>query len=263
MTYSSYMATALEHSIQRALARTDNGEFMDIVSVCTVGAESARAGLFPDRFVRQHLWCTGSQRKDYGVRMMARPGGSFWQRQLRLFRDGVPAAIVTEEDEIRSEYEDDNRYLAPKVVDAVIEVATEIEQQGWAAFRDTYLCLPADPETEALEDWLPTVRALDSLPWVGPTSAWYLLRNLLGAKVFKPDTHILAIAWHFFGEQDDPLAAMAEATRTLWPSICEDQGVAGDVACPHLGVVDFILWWHRRETGEPSLLAHQPPASYC
>jgi len=36
---------------------------------------------------------------------------------------------------------------------------------------------------------------------------------------------------------------MTDATRALWPGIYVVQGAADGVLCPHLGVVDFILWW--------------------
>ncbi len=261
--FESYLATALDHAVRRADEGTDHGELDGVVALCAAGVSENFRRLQPERFLVQLLWCIGSQQKDYEVRMRARPGGSHWKRQRRLFRQGVPSRIAAQADSIREEHAADKRYLRPAWVEALIAEARHIVDEEWPGYRSRVLPLPADPESERLDAWYPTVRALDRLPWVGEITAWYLLRNLLGAPVFKPDIHIVAIAWHYFGDDDDPLAAMTEATRQAWPRVCEAAGVAKRVLSPHLGVVDFILWWYRRETGLPLADAVHSPLGSC
>lgn len=84
---------------------------------------------------------------------------------------------------------------------------------------------------------------------VGQATAWYLIRNLYGAPVFKPDIHICAIASHFFPETDDPLSAMSAAVCDLWENVCEDKRFLP----VHLGETDYVLWFYRRRTGLPKL----------
>ena len=83
---------------------------------------------------------------------------------------------------------------------------------------------------------------------VGDALAWYLIRNLYGAPFFKPDVHIKAIAGHFFGSAPDPVEALAAACRLHWPEVCSESRLLP----VHLAEVDYILWWCRRETGEPA-----------
>ena len=79
---------------------------------------------------------------------------------------------------------------------------------------------------------------------VGNATAWYLIRNLYGAPFFKPDLHINAIEKHFFCSGN--LNEMSAAVRQLWPKVCTDSRISP----VHLGVVDYILWWYREETGD-------------
>jgi hypothetical protein len=125
-----------------------------------------------------------------------------------------------------------------------MKTATSVAN-SWTAFKREYLLLPKNPETESTEQWLPAHAALDSLPMVGNAIAWYLLRNLYGAPFFKPDLHINAIEKHFFGSGN--LMEMSSAVRQLWPKVCTDVRISP----VHLGVVDYILWWYREETGDP------------
>ena len=97
-----------------------------------------------------------------------------------------------------------------------------------------------------MEDWLSAYSALDRLPMVGDAIAWYLIRNLYGAPFFKPDLHINAIKRHFFGNGD--LNEMSATVRQLWPQVCTDSRLAR----VHLGVVDYVLWWYRMNTGRPA-----------
>jgi hypothetical protein len=81
---------------------------------------------------------------------------------------------------------------------------------------------------------------------VGWAIGWYLIRNLYGGRFFKPDMHINAIVAHFIGEGQPE--AMAAAVRELWPTVCSDSRLLP----VHLGEVDFILWWYRQATNEPT-----------
>lgn len=141
--------------------------------------------------------------------------------------------------------------LSPKTVAAMLETAKMITGMGWDPFRAEYLFLPADPEADTPVAWNATYWALRELKQVGHAISWYLIRNLFGGPFFKPDIHIEAIAWHFFAEEDDPVEAMASAVRQCWPRVCSDRRLLP----VHLGEVDYILWWHRRNTGAPEVAA--------
>lgn len=261
--FEQYLADALDHALSRADDGTDHGELSEVVELCRRGVVANHDAMQPERFMLQLMWCIGSAQKDYETRIVERPGGSFWNRQKALFRHGVPEQIVADAIAIKREYAQDKRYLRPEWVGAVVQIASALTDATWPVYRSRVLPLPSDPETQELDAWLPTVRALDRLPWVGSTTGWYLLRNLLGAPVFKPDLHVLAIAWNYFGHEERPLTAMVASTRRAWPRICEARGAEERVLSPHLGVVDFILWWYRRETGLPRQLAFIPPTTYC
>ena len=116
---------------------------------------------------------------------------------------------------------------------------------SWDAFKAEYLLLPANPESESLDDWWGAYSALDRLQMVGPAISWYLIRNLYGAPFFKPDLHINAIVKHFFGPSK--LTEISDAVRDLWPQVCSDP--RWPVA--HLGVADYMLWWYRQSTSDP------------
>ncbi|MCK6529724.1 hypothetical protein L6R50_19935 [Myxococcota bacterium] len=262
-SFTEYLEAALDHALSTSDNGTDGGELEDVVALCAAGVATNHAGLTGQNFLRQFLWCVGSQQKNYDVRMSERPGGSFWAQQQAIFHDCDPGAVVAHARVIEASLEAERRYLSPAMVSATLSVARQIVDLGWPVFRDRFLPLPSDPQSQDLDDWLPLVWRLDELPRVGPTTGWYLLRNLLGAPVLKPDIHILAIAWHFFGDQPRPLQAMIARTREVWPQVCRRREAEARVLCPHLGVVDFILWWYRSQTGHPEDLAHEPPASYC
>jgi hypothetical protein len=157
--------------------------------------------------------------------------------------------IVAEKKIIRAEWKKERCYLHPKMVKAVIGTA-ELIASGWDEFRKEYLCLPENPETDSFTEWKEAHAALDRLPMVGEATAWYLIRNLYGVSVFKPDVHILAIARHFFPKAASPVDAvnaMTRAVRRLWPVACDDKRFQP----VHFGEVDYILWWYRSQTGLP------------
>ena len=261
-TFVAYVDAALQHALRRASDRTDGGELDGVVSLCDEGVPSRHRRLTSEDFLWQFVWCTGSQQKDYGVRMRPREGGSYWERQQKLFHDFEAKRICADADDVRARHAEDACYLHPRVVDATLAVAEMICGSGWAEFKKRYLPIPDPPETSDPDAWVPTVRRLDELPRVGETTAWYLLRNLLGAPFFKPDIHIVAIAWHFFPRAERPVHALVEATNQEWPGVCARHHASKRVLCPHLGVVDYVLWWYRRETGEPPA-AEDVPRSYC
>lgn len=261
--FEDYLKAAMVHALSTA-SNDPNEELKYIVALCEGGATQNRSALGDAEFLRQILWCVGSQQKRYSVRMSAREGGTFWEQQQALFLDCNPATVVSERASIRRASRSGARYLSPAMVSAVLDVADEIIDTGWDKFRDHYLLLPVDPDDTHTDAWLPLVRRLDSLPRVGPTTAWYLLRNLLGAPVLKPDVHVLAIAWDFFGDLADPLEALRAEAIAAWPRMHAALGSPPNLpADPHLGVIDYILWWFRSQVGEPAVPRHEPPASYC
>ena len=181
--------------------------------------------------------------------------GKYWDSQLSLFRQHDPARIVADQAAIRREWQEENRYLNSKTVEAMIMTAGLVNR-SWDAFKGEYLPLPENPESELLSDWLPSHAALDRLPRVGFAVAWFLIRNLYGAPFFKPDLHINVIAHHFFKRAASPLEAMSMSVRESWEGVCRDERLKP----VHLGEVDYILWWHRSNTGLPEA---QSPVSCC
>jgi endonuclease III len=135
------------------------------------------------------------------------------------------------------------------MVEAIFGTAELMVARTWESFKAEYLLLPPNPQSESLTDWRPAHAALDSLPMVGEATAWYMLRNLYGAPVFKPDVHICAIAKHFFPQAEAPLEAMTVAVRELWEHVCQEKRLLP----VHMGEVDFVLWWYRQSTGVPEV----------
>lgn len=263
MTFSEYLSDALTYAVANADNGEDGGELQGIVDRCRMGVRSSWNDLTPDRLMFQLLWCIGSAAKKYDIRTEEdENGSSYWTMQLALFRQANPGAIYQDRLAIRREWSEQKCYLSPKMVDALLQIAGLIVEMEWPGFKGKYLLLPEDPETTRTGDWRRAVKALDVLPGVGVATAWYLPRNLYGAPVFKPDVHILAIAEHFFpGSQR--LDLLTQAVQRTYPEICDRLGVGERVFCPHLGVVDYILWWYRSRGHGPAAPKSTPRIGTC
>lgn len=249
------METYLRNALDRVtsdevggLDRVDGiSAFAYMRELCRRGVRENWLRVSPEFFMLEHLWCVGTAQKRYDVRLKPRAGGSFWDQQRRLFRQGIPEQIVRDATQIRAEYENDASYLSPRMVASCLWVAEQIESHGWNEFKRTWLLLPEDPETKSLTDWFEAKRMLDALPGVGDATAWYLIRNLYGAPVFKPDVHINACASYFFPSASDGLSAMTEEVNRLWPVVCKDERLLPI----HLGEIDYVMWRYRSLTGLP------------
>jgi hypothetical protein len=234
-----YLRAALAAVLADEADGSDGCELEGIHRLCRRSILENWSALTPATFIHGYLWCVGSSRKNYGVRLKQ------WDDQLRLFRQGDAARIAR--DEIREKWARRKCYLSPDMVESVIEAATKIFVAGWEGFRNKWLLLPADPESEQGEDWRGVHSQFCKFWEVGDAIAWYLVRNLYGGRFFKPDEHIKAIARHFLGEREDPIAAMRTEAIHGWPSVCQDRRFLP----LHLGELDHILWWHKRKNGLP------------
>ena len=219
---------------------SDGGEFAGIHNLCRRGVVANRSMLTPTTFMNGYLWVIGSNQKNYDVRL------EYWDAQVALFREGDAERIARERDEIREEWSQRKCYLSPDMVESVIEAATRIFVIGWEGFRDRWLLLPPDPESEHEEDWWDVYSRFCKFWEVGDALAWYLVRNLYGGRFFKPDVHIMGIARHFFGEAA-PLAAMRAEAKRLWPTVCQEPRLLP----LHLGELDYMLWWYKRKNPLP------------
>lgn len=228
----------------------DNGDLEYFNHLCRRGVLANWSALEPKDFLETYHRCIAviSRR----VAVVER----FLPSQVILFRNHNAASIVSEQKTIWDEWSKERRCLNAEMVNAMIETSKLIDGR-WDEFRRKYLPMPENPESGSLDDWWRVHIALDSLRMVGPATAWYLIRNLYGAPVFKPDVHICAIANYSFPDADDPLSAMSDAVCDLWESVCDDKRFLP----VHLGETDFILWWYRQATGLPKIQA--PASSSC
>jgi transcriptional regulator with XRE-family HTH domain len=236
--FADYLKKALDRALQDEKEQKDDGNLRLIHDVCRRGARQNWARLTPRRFLKEYLWCVGSIRKDYAVH------ADYYPCQMELFYQCNVADIVSNAKAIRASWKKNKCNLSPRMFKAVMSTAADVAQD-WAAFRSDYLPPPPEPESESQGDWMAIFNALDRLPMVGWAIGWYLIRNLYGGCFFKPDQHIEGIARRFF---KGDLNAMAAAVRELWPRVCSDPRFL-DV---HLGEVDYILWWYRQATNDPS-----------
>jgi hypothetical protein len=104
----------------------------------------------------------------------------------------------------------------PPKVNAIIQIAREVDCEGFAKLRDEILLRP--------------VERLRELPYIGPVTAFHLAKNL-GLPVAKPDRHLQRLA---------AILSYPDAH-----TLCQDLALrTGDP--PH--VVDLILWRFLAET---------------
>jgi hypothetical protein len=251
ISFADYLKAAWTEVQNAAESRKDSGDLKYFNELCRRGVRANWSNLESSTFLANYHRCIAAVNKNVSVLE------KFLPKQVELFRCHDLARIIVEQDLIWSEWQREKHYLSPNMVQAVIATSELIKNRGWERFRSDFLLLPEYPQTENLGDWIPARKALDGLGMVGQATAWYLIRNLYGAPVFKPDIHICAIANYFFPEADDPLSAMSTAVCELWGNVCEDRRFLP----VHLGEVDFILWWYRQATGLPKILA--PASASC
>lgn len=240
-SFEVYVGAALCTCVDDEANGHDGGELATIHRLCRRGVLENWSALTPGTFILGYIWVVGSNQKDYDVRL------KFWDGQVELFRDGDPERIARDRDEIRDEWARRKCYLSPDMVESVIETATKVFVAGWEPFREKWLLLPANPESESADDWWGVYSQFCKFWEVGDALAWYLVRNLYGGRFFKPDLHIMAVARHFFGDAADPLAAMRGEAKRLWASMCKDTRFLP----LHLGELDYFLWWHKRKNDLP------------
>ena len=241
MTFESYLVAAFDRCLQDENHSTDDGNLALTNKLCRAGVLQNWEQLTACRFVAEFAWCVGSVQKPWERHVR------FFPLQEKLFRYFHPNTIVAEERLIRREWKSNKCDLNLKMVKAVIGVAQEIVASGWDSFKEQRLLLPNDPDTLDPDDWKLPLKELMDFPQVGPALSLFMLRTFYGAPFFKPDIHIIAIANHFFGNHRQPIMAMTDAVRQLWPKVCTKSRFLP----VHIGEVDYILWWYRRSTGKP------------
>lgn len=241
MPFEGYLGEALDFALSVERHRKSNS-LANINRKCRAGVLENWNVLSSREFLVEYLWCIGSSRKDNDVHLR------YWTGQLGLFRQCDAESIRREMRQVVDEWQSNKCYLSPDMFVSVLVTANEIAMKGWTSFKSKNLLLPHAPESEDPQDWSVARDALRSLPGIGPVISWYLLRHLYGAPFFKPDQHIATIARHFFKGCRNPMRAMSDSVRMLWPKLCED----GRLLPVHLGEVDYILWFYRSETGLPA-----------
>lgn len=250
MCFDDYLTAAWTRTRRDAEKGLDNGDLKFFHNLCRRGVQDNWSKLQPKSFLENYHRCIAAIAKRVSVLE------KFLPSQVALFRNHDAARIVSEQESIWDEWKREKRFLNSKMVNAVIETS-KLVNEDWEQFRSDYLQLPENPESEFLSDWMRVHKKLDELRMVGTATAWYLIRNLYGAPVFKPDLHICAIANYFFPLAKEPLKAMSDAVHTLWETVCVDERFLP----VHLGEVDFVLWWYRQATGLPEI--HKPEYSSC
>lgn len=233
MTFQQFLSAALQRALDDERGGRDAGEFAETRRLCRAGVLSNWTALTGPRFLEQALWCVASQSRKYSVHLKYR------EDQITLFRGCDPDQVVADAEAIRSEWATYKRAMSLKMVDAVIAIAREIVELKWETFRGYYLELPADPETESAADWATVLGRLSTFDRVKRATAWYLLRNCLGARVFKPDVHINDITHRFFGPGATADVDLVAGVHEHWPAVCQDARLLP----VHIGEVDYILWW--------------------
>jgi hypothetical protein len=188
-------------------------------------------------FLEAYLWCIA------GIRIPATSLAKKWDRILSLFRKCEPKIVAREGGKIKDKWRQEKLGLNEGKVDAFLQTATDVAED-WDVFRDKYVPEPPKPDSEQTEDWQSVFSALDQLPFVGAAVGWFLVRNVYGGAFFKPDTHLVCIAQHYF---NGDLEAMAMELRRLWPAVCSDRRFHP----VHIGEVDYFVWNYRRMTGKP------------
>lgn len=249
LAFRNYLKDALAFALQAEKDRKDNGDLLWIHQQCRGDAKTKLAALTPKVFLESYLWCIGSIRKKIHVHEAHFP------KQMDLFRQCDAQRITQDAAAIREDWQAEKRDLNGQMVEAMLATA-KLVAQGWDAFRQKHL---PEPPTECPDDWKDACNALDQLPMVGPAIAPFLLRNLFGAPILKPDLHIVAIATHFFGDEAAPVRALITAIEHHWDSVCTDQRFLP----VHLGEVDYILWFYRQATGQPEVPDDESLANRC
>jgi len=238
--FKNYLQQALDYALCDEREENDYGNLKWVHELSRKGVQQNWTELTAATFLKQYLWCVGSIQKKYCTHE------KYYPSQKKLFRNCNAKRIASEAKLIRKEWETSKCDLNSRMLEAMIFTATEVAK-GWDDFKTNNLLFPVNPESAAVDDWWEAYRALDDLRMVGDALAWYLVRNLYGAPFFKPDLHINTIASHFFGKTRNSLKELATAAVSAWPSVCNDKRFLP----PHLGEIDYILWWFRQNTGLP------------
>jgi hypothetical protein len=248
--FRNYLKKALSFVLQAEKDKRDKGDLQSIHQVCRGDNKTKLAALTPQAFLENYLWCIGSIQKKIRVHEAHFP------EQMELFRQCDAQRITQDAAAIREEWQGEKRDLNGRMVEAMVATAAKLVAQGWDAFRKEYL---PEPPVECPDDWTAACNALDQLPMVGPAIAPFLLRNLFGAPVLKPDLHIVAIAAYFFGDEAAPVQALINAIEENWDTVCTDQRFLP----VHLGEVDYILWFYRQATGQPKVSDDEAVVNRC
>ncbi|SRR5713226_6843775 len=238
MNFEDYLRKAVARVKEDARKKQENGDLNYFINLCRTGVKKNWESLDRTKFFETYHRCIAASGKKVSTLM------KYLEGQATLFRHLNPSLIKRDRREIRREHRRTPCYLSPRMVEAMIKTATLIMARPWPAFKAEYLLLPKNAETESLDDWRPARAALKRLPMVGDANGWYLIRNLYGARVMKPDVWIMRIAKRFFPHAKSPPDALAEAVRRSWNRVCPNEPV-------HLGKVDYILWWYSQATGYP------------
>lgn len=244
-SFADYLKAAWTQVQMAAESGTENGDLAYFNGLCRRGVRANWSALEPKSFLENYHRCIAVIAKRVAV------VEKFLPSQVVLFRDHDAARIIAEQESIWDEWKKKKRFMNSKMVNAMIETSKLLNGR-WDWFKGKYLRMPVNPESESLTDWMHVHQSLDQLPMVGWANAWYLIRNLYGAPVFKPDVHICAIAGYFFPNAEEPLTAMSQAVRELWEDLCDNERFLP----VHLGEIDYILWWYRQATGLPEIQAH-------
>jgi hypothetical protein len=80
MTFRDYVREAWQRALADQASGGDRGELQDIHELCRRGVWQNWSFLTQKRLLTELLWCVGSVRKDYAVRL------KFWEAQFALFR---------------------------------------------------------------------------------------------------------------------------------------------------------------------------------
>ena len=140
--------------------------------------------------------------------------------------------VVVQSDSVKAQF---LRVLnSPKKVDGVIKIAKWLDRQGWPTIHTKLLSLVKVDEREnpiVTEDLL---KWFDQLPWVGPTLAAYIVKDL-GVGSIKDDVWMRRLA-RWLGYSPD--------TTGVWKMALDIQVISNE----RINVIDTVLWnWARTQ----------------
>ncbi|MDP2727678.1 MAG: hypothetical protein Q8P59_09055 [Dehalococcoidia bacterium] len=153
-----------------------------------------------------------------------------WPHLEKAFRQWDVERVMAEAADVRAEVLGIWNHRGK--VEAVLAIASKVSGDGWSEVATRFVDGLESDVRGNLRLSRDLICYLDGFPWVGPTLAAYIAKNL-GAASIKPDIWMRRLAL-WLGYQGDPVG--------VWQMALDIQALTGE----KINVVDTVLWnWAR------------------